>query len=172
MPMSGGERAGFDRIGPFTMSKVDAIVTNFFGRFGGGPISIKAKIIFLIIVISICVAHGIAFDLWFITFAGFMTVAFSFVFPAVYAVSYAGKSCSVYYKDDGIGIDGSDINILYKWDMIKSYIKSDRALYIYLHVGGAIIVPTHATTDENMNRLISVLKYHQSTGSTTYPSPA
>lgn len=64
------------------------------------------------------------------------------------------------YVERGIEARSLHGHAFYKWDMIQSAEKFGSRLILYVVNGGTLIVPERSTTTENLEQLLSTLRYH------------
>lgn len=90
-----------------------------------------------------------------------MVVFVFLLLPTLQAAANSSKSSLIYHDENGIGLESSEVKIIYKWDIIKSFERYGHMFYIYTHVGCILCIPIESTEAKNIERLISTLKYHE-----------
>ena len=153
---------GFQKIGPYDLSRADLVAASLVISFliGSTKVRIWGGIYALIGLMGIVVgvASGDGAEVIF----GVLLPAFIFVIiPALRSLKRAKGVC-LFFEPDGLVAETGEIKTTYKWATIRSFRKVGSRLFIMVSGGSALVVADRMTNPVNMADLIATLARHQS----------
>lgn len=152
---------GFEKIGPYELTRSDQVVASLVISFFIGSTSFKIKCSLYVLLGIVLTAIGIAIRDAQITIFGPIFILFIFVVsPALRSTKY-GKNLYLEYSPEGIIVDSTKAKTTYKWETIISAKKIGSRLFIMIYEGVALVVSDRSTSRANMDNLMATITRHK-----------
>ncbi len=156
---------GFERIGPYALTRGDLVAAALVISFLTGSRSSRVKAWFFVLVGLIMIVGGLVVgELQTTGFGALFILAIFVIAPALR--SRKGSS-SIYLENapDGLVAETPAVRTTYKWSTIHTVRRVGSRVFIMISDGHALVVSDRTTSRENMASLMTTVAHH--TGSAT-----
>lgn len=152
---------GFDRIGPYDLTRGDLVAAAIIVSFVTGGRATRWKaVLFLLVGLLLIIGGFVDGELLTAAF-GLLFLLLIFVIGPAFRSRKGSRDIYLEYGPDGLIAETTNVRTTYKWNTIGAVRKIGSRLFIMISDGCALVVSDRLTSHENMENLMGTIAHHK-----------